>query len=68
MPPPECQMTQHRIHDENRLLELLLRAKLVGVAALALAAVGGTRRETGLRENEVLVSRREVAPHDDGRM
>jgi hypothetical protein len=37
-------------HDrrENRLFELLLGAELVGVAALALAAVGRTRRETGL--------------------
>ena len=32
----------------NRLLQLLLRSELVGVAALALAAVGGTRRETGV--------------------
>lgn len=32
----------------NCLLELLLGSKLVGVAALALAAVGGTGRETGL--------------------
>ena len=32
----------------NRLLELLLGSKLVGVAALALAAVGGTGRKAGL--------------------
>lgn len=31
-----------------RLFELLLGAELVGVTALALAAVGGTGRETGL--------------------
>ena len=32
----------------NSLLELLLGAELVGVAALSLAAVGGTGRETSL--------------------
>lgn len=32
----------------NRLLELLLGAELVGVTALLLTAVGGTRGETGL--------------------
>lgn len=32
----------------NRLLELLLGSELVGVTALALAAVGRTRREAGL--------------------
>ena len=32
----------------SRLLQLLLRAELVGVAALLLTAVGGTRRKTGL--------------------
>ncbi|CCC14895.1 unnamed protein product [Sordaria macrospora k-hell] len=31
-----------------RLFKLLLGAELVGVAALALAAVGGTRRETSV--------------------
>jgi hypothetical protein len=32
----------------NRLLELLLGSKLVSVSTLALAAVGGTRRETSV--------------------
>lgn len=32
----------------SRLLELLLRPELVGVTALALAAVGSTRGQTGL--------------------
>jgi len=32
----------------NRLFKLLLGAELVGVSALALSAVGGTGRETGL--------------------
>jgi len=32
----------------SRLFELLLGAELVGVSALALAAVGGTRGKTGL--------------------
>lgn len=32
----------------SSLLQLLLRPQLVAVAALALAAVGGTGRETGL--------------------
>lgn len=32
----------------NRLLELLLGSELVGVAALALTAVGRTRGKTGL--------------------
>lgn len=32
----------------SRLFQLLLRAELVGVAALLLAAVGGTRGETSL--------------------
>ena len=31
--------------EANSLLQLLLRAKLVGVATLLLAAVGGTRRQ-----------------------
>ena len=47
----ECQKKnpRRRFHDcANRLLELLLGAELVGVPALALAAVGSTRRETGL--------------------
>jgi len=34
--------------DSNHLFELLLGAKLVRVAALALAAVGGAGRETSL--------------------
>lgn len=34
--------------NAHRLFELLLGAELVGVAALALAAVGGTGRETSL--------------------
>lgn len=38
-----------RDHEiRNRLFELLLGAELVGVSALALSAVGGTGRETGL--------------------
>jgi hypothetical protein len=40
--------TRRHIHGENRLFELLLRAELVGVTTLALAAVGSTGRETGV--------------------
>jgi hypothetical protein len=36
------------VEIKNSLLELLLGAELVGVSALALAAVGGTGRETGV--------------------
>jgi len=41
--------TPHPMSTQKSLFELLLRAKLVRVAALALAAVGGTGREAGLR-------------------
>jgi hypothetical protein len=47
--------TRRHIHGENRLFELLLRAELVGVTTLALAAVGSTGRETGLRVVKLLV-------------
>ncbi|TQV96588.1 hypothetical protein IF1G_05171 [Cordyceps javanica] len=40
--------TQIGFATTHRLFELLLRAELVGVAALALAAVGGTGGETSL--------------------
>ena len=43
-PPPQPLRTR-----ANRSLQLLLRAQLVGVATLLLAAVGGTRWKTGLR-------------------
>jgi hypothetical protein len=48
----QCRENQRRqttvTEESNRLFELLLGAELVGVAALALPAVGRTRRETGL--------------------
>ena len=37
------------IVTSNNLLQLLLRAELVAVSALPLAAVGGSGRETGLK-------------------
>lgn len=49
-PRPRSCTTAHRAQHRkaSRLFELLLRAELVGVAALLLTAVGGTRGETGL--------------------
>ena len=44
MPNPGTPRDERR----NRLLELLLGAQLVGVAALSLSAVGGSGRETSL--------------------
>jgi hypothetical protein len=41
-------MGESRILGASRLFELLLGAELVGVSALALAAVGGTGGKTGL--------------------
>ncbi len=49
--------------ESNRLFELLLGAELVGVATLALAAVGGTGREAGLRSH---VSRLQSPPDRGG--
>ena len=49
----QCRENREKTPDDrdrgNRLFELLLGAELVGVAALALPAVGRTGRETGLR-------------------
>ena len=42
------QHTEHNTKKASRLFQLLLGAELVGVAALLLTAVGGTRGETGL--------------------
>ncbi len=48
----QCRENREKTPDDrdrgNRLFELLLGAELVGVAALALPAVGRTGRETGL--------------------
>jgi hypothetical protein len=51
--PCNAEKTERRqttvTEESNHLFELLLGAQLVGVAALALPAVGRTGRETGLR-------------------
>lgn len=59
-PPAPPRLLAHRTRKgrrptspESSLLELLLRSQLVGVAALALAAVGSTRRETSLKQGLV---------------
>lgn len=48
--PRECQKNPDAtsMSRESRLFELLLGSQLVGVSALALAAVGRTRGETSL--------------------
>lgn len=45
-----CERNGEKVEEEgaSRLFELLLGAELVGVSALALAAVGGTGRKAGL--------------------
>lgn len=48
-------MTCQRTEAMYRLLELLLGPKLVAVTAGALAAVGGTGWETGLKKNVLVL-------------
>ena len=58
---------QKRNKTRNRLLELLLGAELVGVTALPLTAVGGTRGEASLALHHVSTTRLNSATEGERR-